>query len=84
MVIIVAKDGCMGEKFEDLAAKICHFVINDVMRNGLSGVGCDVTVGTKVDGRGIENGEVGLSSVEIYDTMNVIQVFLKVKLIFAV
>ena len=52
----------MGEKFEDLAAKICHFVINDVMRNGLSGVGCDVTVGTEVDGRGIENGEVGLSS----------------------
>ena len=78
------KDGCMGEKFEDVAAKICHFVINDAMRNGLSGVGFDVIVGTKVDGRGIENGEVGLSSAVILDTMNVIRVFLKAKMIFAV
>ena len=38
----------MGEKFEDLVAKICH-VISDVIKTGLSAVLRDVTSGTEVD-----------------------------------
>ena len=38
------------EKIEDLVAKICHFVISDVIKTGLSAVHCDVTRGTEVDG----------------------------------
>ena len=50
MAILVAKNGCMVEKFEDLVAKICYFVINDIMRNGLLGVCRDITRGMEVDG----------------------------------
>ena len=50
MALLVASNGCMGEKFEDLVAKICHFVISDVIKTGLSAVRCDVTRGTEVDG----------------------------------
>ena len=39
-----------GEKFEDLVAKICRFVISDVIKTGLSPVRRDVTRGTEVDG----------------------------------
>ena len=51
MAILVVKDGCKGEKFKDLVAKICHFVISDVIRNRFSGICHDVTKGTEVDGR---------------------------------
>ena len=40
----------MGEKFEDLVAKICRFVISDVIKTGLLAVRRDVTRGTEVDG----------------------------------
>lgn len=30
MAIVLAKDGCIGEKLEDLVVKICHFVINEM------------------------------------------------------
>ena len=33
----------MGEKFEDLIAKICRFVISDIIKTGLSAVRHDVT-----------------------------------------
>ena len=39
----------MAEKFEDIVAKICHFVISDVIKTGLSAVCRDVTRGTEVD-----------------------------------
>ena len=29
MALLVASNGCMGEKFEDLVAKVCRFVISD-------------------------------------------------------
>ena len=45
-----ASNGCMGEKFEDLVAKICRYVISDVIKTGLSAVRRDVTRGTEVDG----------------------------------
>ena len=35
MALLVASNGCMGEKFEDLVTKICHFVISDVIKTGL-------------------------------------------------
>ena len=35
MALLVASNGCMGEKFEDLVAKICRFVISDVIKTGL-------------------------------------------------
>ena len=47
MALLVASNGCMGE---DLVAKICRFVINDVIKTGLSAVCRDVTRGTEVDG----------------------------------
>ena len=50
MALLVASNGCMGEKFEDLAAKICYFVISNVIKTGPSAVRCDVTMGTEVDG----------------------------------
>ena len=50
MALLVASNGCMGEKFEDLVAKICRFVISDVIKTGLSAVRRDVTRGTEVDG----------------------------------
>ena len=34
MALLVASNGCMGEKFEDLVAKISHFVISDVIKTG--------------------------------------------------
>ena len=37
--------------FEDLVAKICHFVISDVIKTGLLEVRCDITRGTEVDGQ---------------------------------
>ena len=48
--LLVASNGCMGEKFEDLVAKICHYVISDIIKTGLSAVRRDVTRGMKVDG----------------------------------
>ena len=50
MAFLVASIGCMGEKIEDLVAKICRFVISDVIKTGLSAVRRDVTRGTEVDG----------------------------------
>ena len=50
MALLVACNGCMGEKFEDLVAKICHYVISDVIKTGLLAVRRDVTRGTEVDG----------------------------------
>ena len=50
MSLLVASNCCMGEKFEDLVAKICHYVISDVIKTGLSAVRRDVTKGTEVDG----------------------------------
>ena len=32
MALLVASNGCMGEKFEDLVTKICRFVISDVIK----------------------------------------------------
>ena len=39
-----------GEKFEDIVAKICRFVISDVIKTRLSAVCRDVTRGTEVHG----------------------------------
>ena len=50
MALLVASNACMGENFEDLVAKICRFVISDVIKTGLSAVRRDVTRGTEVDG----------------------------------
>ena len=50
MALLVASNGCMGEKFENLVAKLCHCVISDVIITGLSAVCRDVTRGTEVDG----------------------------------
>ena len=61
MAILVAKKRLYGEKFEDLVAKICHFVINDIMRNGLLGVCHNITRGMEVDGRRQRDGEIRLS-----------------------
>ena len=49
MALLVASNGCMGEKIEDLVAKICRFVISDVIKAGLLAVRRDVTRGTEVD-----------------------------------
>ena len=45
MALLVASNGCMGEKFEDLVAKICRFVISDIIKTGLSAVRRDAHVG---------------------------------------
>ena len=50
MALLVASNGCTGEKFEDLVAKICPFVISDIIKTGLLAVRRDVTRGTEVDG----------------------------------
>ena len=50
MALLVASNGCMGKKFEDLVAKICRYVISDVIKTGLSAVCRDVIRGTQVDG----------------------------------
>ena len=50
MALLVATNGWMGEKFEDLVAKICRFVISDIVKTGLSAVHRDVTRGTEVVG----------------------------------
>ena len=50
MALLVASNGCMGEKIEDLVTKICRFVIGEVIETGLSAVRRDVTRGTEVDG----------------------------------
>ena len=47
---LVASNGCMGEKFKVLVAKICRNEISDVIKTGLSAVRCDVTRGTELDG----------------------------------
>ena len=50
MALLVASNGCMEEKFEDLGAKICHFVFSYVIKTGLSAVHRDITRETEVDG----------------------------------
>ena len=50
MALLVASNGCMGEKIEDEVAKICHIVISDVIKPGFLAVCRDVTRGTEVDG----------------------------------
>ena len=50
MALLVASNGCMGKKFEDLVAKICHYIITDVIKTGLSAVCRDVTRRREVDG----------------------------------
>ena len=49
MALLLASNGCIGEKFEDLVAKICSFVISDVIKSGLLAVRHDVTRGTELD-----------------------------------
>ena len=45
MALLVASNGCMEEKFEDLVAKICCYVISDVIKTGLSAAGwCSFSV----------------------------------------
>ena len=51
MALFKCKRFWIGKKFEDLVAKICHFVISDVIKNGLLEVRCDITRGTEVDGQ---------------------------------
>ena len=43
MALLVASNGYMGEKFDDLGAKICRYVISDVIKTGLLAVRRDVT-----------------------------------------
>ena len=50
MALKVVYNGCMGEKFEDLVAKICHFIIIDIIKTGLLPVRRDVTRKTEVYG----------------------------------
>ena len=50
MAVLVASNGCMGEKIEDYVAKTCHFVISNIIKTGLSPVRRDVTRGMEVDG----------------------------------
>ena len=50
MALLAASNGCIGEKFEDIFAKICHFVISDINKTRLSAVRRDVTRGTEVYG----------------------------------
>ena len=50
MALVVASNGCMGEKFEEFVAKICHYVISDVIKTGLLVVRRNVTSKTEVDG----------------------------------
>ena len=50
MALLVANNVCMGEKFEDLVTKFCHFVISDVIKTVLSAVSRDIIRGTEVDG----------------------------------
>ena len=50
MALLVASNCCMGKKLEDLVAKICRYVISDVIKTGLSAVPCDITRGMEVDG----------------------------------
>ena len=50
MALLVASSGCLGAKFDDLVAKVFLFVSSDVIETGLSGVHCDVTRRTEVDG----------------------------------
>ena len=50
MVLLVATNSCIGEKFEELVAKIGRYVISDVIKTGLLAVRRDVTRGTEVDG----------------------------------
>ena len=50
MAILVASNGCMGEKFEDLIAKICRYGISDIIKTVLPSVRRDVTRETEVDG----------------------------------
>ena len=50
MALLVASNGCMEEKFEDLVDKICQSVISDVIKTGLLAVRRDVTRRTEVDG----------------------------------
>ena len=50
MALLVVSNGCVGERIEDLVAKICRYVISDVIKTGLSAVRRDVTRGTEVDG----------------------------------
>ena len=49
MALLVASNGCMREEFEDLVAKICGFVISDIIKTGLLVVRCDIKKGTEVD-----------------------------------
>ena len=50
MALLVASNGRMGEKFEDLVAKICRYVISDVIKTGHLADRRDVTRGMEVDG----------------------------------
>ena len=50
MALLVASNGCMGEKFEDLVAKICRFVIRDIIKTGLSAFRCDIRRRSEGDG----------------------------------
>ena len=50
MALLVASNGCMGEKIEDTVATVCHIVISDIIKTGLSAVRRDVTKGMEVDG----------------------------------
>ena len=48
--ILSCKQWLHGGENQGLIAKICRFVISDVIKTGLSAVRHDVTRGTEVDG----------------------------------
>ena len=50
MALLVTNNVCMGETFEDLVTKFCHFLISDFIKTVLSAVSHDITRGTEVDG----------------------------------
>ena len=49
MALLVVRNGCRGEKFEYLVAKICHFLISDIIKTGLLPAWRDVIRETKLD-----------------------------------
>ena len=34
----IARNGCMGEIFEDLVTKTCHFAISNIIKSGFPAV----------------------------------------------
>ena len=72
MALLVASNGCMGRKFEDLVAKICRFVISDVIKTGLSAVRRDVTRGidTVEDRLSCDDSSYSERNLDVYNSGN--------------